>query len=92
MDKLGYLGAPFIPTALFQFTIFALRTYPSQQRKASVAWVLSFFFSLCAFTSDNFIIGATLYPWGYFTYYGWASIPFLVFFLYMLLASLLPIP
>ena len=88
-DKLGYLGAPFIPTALFQFTIFALRTYPSQQRKASVAWVLSFFFSLCAFTSDNFIIGATLYPWGYFTYYGWASIPFLVFFLYMLLASLL---
>ena len=88
-DRLACLGLPFIPTALFQFTIFALRTYPSQQRKAWIAWILSLFFSLWALTSNNFILGAELYPWGYFTYYGWPSIPFLVFFLYMLFASLL---
>jgi RimJ/RimL family protein N-acetyltransferase len=43
-DKLAYLGLPFIPTALFQFTIFALRIYSSQQRKAWTGWILSFFF------------------------------------------------
>jgi hypothetical protein len=86
-DKLACLGLPFIPTALFQFTIFALRTYPSQQQKAWMGWILSSFFSLWALTSDNFIPGATLYPWGYFTYYGWPGIPFLIFFLYMLFAS-----
>ncbi|MDK2897610.1 MAG: hypothetical protein PWP04_1730 [Candidatus Atribacteria bacterium] len=88
-DKLAYLGTSFIPAALFQFTIFALRTYPSQQRTAWTAWILSSFFSICAFTCDNFILGAKLYPWGYFTYTGWIGIPFLVFFLSMLLASLL---
>nr|MBP9015332.1 hypothetical protein [Candidatus Atribacteria bacterium] len=88
--RFAYLaGVPYIATAIFQFTIFVLRTYPSQQRKAWVSWILSFFFSICAFTSDNFIIGATLYPWGYFTYYGWASIPFLVFFIYIMFSSLL---
>jgi len=79
---------PFISTALFQFTIFALRV-PSQQRKAWMGWILSFFFSLCALTSDSFISGVKLHPWGYYPHYEWLSIPFLVFFLYMLLASLL---
>jgi len=87
-SRLAFLGVPFISTSLFQFTIFALRT-SSRQRTAWIAWVFSFFFSLCALVSDNFISGVKLHPWGYYPHYGWLSIPFLVFFLYMLLASLL---
>lgn len=88
-SRLAFLGVPFISTALFQFTIFALRTYSSQQRKAWIGWILSFFFSLLALVSDSFISGVKLHPWGYFPHYEWISIPFLVFFGYMLFASLL---
>ena len=48
--RFAYLaGVPYIPTAIFQFTIFALRTYPSQQRKAWVSWILSCFFRYMGF-------------------------------------------
>lgn len=87
-SRLAYLGATFIPTALFQFAIFALRV-PSQQRKARSGWVLSSFFSILALLSQNFISGVKLYPWGYFPYCGWVIIPYLAFFFYMLLSSLL---
>ncbi|MBP9015836.1 MAG: PAS domain S-box protein, partial [Candidatus Atribacteria bacterium] len=86
-DKFACFGLSFVPTALFQFTIFALRTYPSQQRKARISWILSCFFAIWFLISDNFILGAELYPWGYFTYFGWPSIPFLIFFFYILFAS-----
>ncbi len=88
-SRLAFLGVPFISTALFQFTIFALRTYSSQQRKAWIGWILSSFFSLLALVSDSFISGVKLHPWGYYPHYEWISIPFLVFFGYMLFASLL---
>ncbi len=78
---------PFIATALFQFTIFALRVPSSSEKPGWVGFSLSF--SLCALTSDSFISGVKLHPWGYYPHYEWLSIPFLVFFLYMLLASLL---
>ncbi len=87
-SRWAFWGVPFISTALFQFTIFALRA-SSRQRTAWIAWILSFFFSLCALVSDNFISRVKLHPWGYYPHYEWLSIPFLVFFLYMLLASLL---
>ena len=88
-SRLAFLGVPFVSTALFQFTIFTLRTSSSNQQKAWIGWILSFFFSICALTSDSFISGVKLHFWGYYPHYGWVSIPFLVFFLYMLFASLL---
>ena len=88
-SRLAFLGVPFISTALFQFTIFALRRSPSNQRKAWIGWILSFFFSICALTSDSFISGVKLHFWGYYPNYGWISIPFLIFFFYMLISSYL---
>ena len=88
-SRLAFLGVPFISTALFQFSIFALRAPYSQQQKAWIAWILSFFFSLCALVSESFISGVKLHSWGYYPHYEWISIPFLVFFFYMLLTGLL---
>ncbi|MDD8031896.1 MAG: PAS domain S-box protein [Acidobacteriota bacterium] len=88
-SRLSLLGVPFISTALFQFTIFTLRTSASNQRKAWIGWILSFIFSICALTSDSFISEVKLHAWGYYPHYGWISYPFLIFFFYMLLSTYL---
>ena len=86
-SRLSFIGVSFIPSAFFQFTVFALRTSRSNQKKAWLGWIISFFFAILALTFDEFYSGAELHPWGYFPHYGWPVIPFLIFFFFMLVSS-----
>ena len=86
-SRLSFIGVSFIPSAFFQFTVFALRTSRSNQKKAWLGWIISFFFSAMALTSDRFYSGMQQYGWGYYPRYTWIGIPFLIFFFFMLVSS-----
>lgn len=86
-SRLSFIGVSFIPSAFFQFTIFALRTSRSNQKRARFGWIVSFFFSILALTSDKFYSGMKQYAWGYYPRYTWIGIPFLIFFFFMVLSS-----
>ncbi|HOE14861.1 MAG TPA: PAS domain S-box protein [Candidatus Saccharicenans sp.] len=86
-SRLSFIGVSFIPSTFFQFTIFALRTSRSNQKKAWLGWIVSFFFAILALTSDRFYSGMEQYAWGYYPHYTWLGIPFLIFFFFMLLSS-----
>ncbi len=78
-SRLSFIGVSFIPSAFFQFTVFALRTSLNNRRMARFGWIISFFFAILALTFDEFYSGVELHPWGYFPHYGWLVIPFLIF-------------
>jgi len=86
-SRLSFIGVSFIPSAFFQFTVFALRTSRNNRRLARFGWIISFFFAILALTFDEFYSGMELHPWGYFPHYGWLGIHFLIFFFFMLFSS-----
>lgn len=78
--KLGYLGIPLIPAAVYHFSIMVLQGYPRRRRLVWLIWMLALVFSASALISDDFIRGLFLYGWGYYPNYGWLSVPFFIFY------------
>ncbi len=78
--KSAYLGVPFIPAAIFHFSVAVLRSYPRCKRLVWLSWALSMGFADAIFLSDAFIPGLYRYWWGYYPRYGWLSIPYLLYF------------
>jgi diguanylate cyclase (GGDEF)-like protein/PAS domain S-box-containing protein len=86
----AYLGVPFIPAAIYWFTIEVLRI--EQRRRAAhvLAWSCAAFFSAIAVATDLLIPRVQQYSWGFYPRYAiGVSIPFLLFFFGFLLVSLI---
>jgi diguanylate cyclase (GGDEF)-like protein/PAS domain S-box-containing protein len=87
--RLGYLGVPFIPIAIYQFAV--VETAVERRRRAVlfVGWVVAALFCLAALFTGHWITGVRRFWWGYYPSFGWLSAPFLVFFcaLYLLALS-----
>lgn len=86
--KAAYLGVPWIPAAVYHFTVAVLRVEGRRRRLAWICWGLSAFFSLTILTTGGLITGLYRYPWGYYPRYGWLSVPYLGYFFGALAASL----
>jgi len=86
--KTAYLGVPFIPTAVYHFTISVLRSYKQNRKSVIIGWILSSLFSILAVGTDAMITGVNKYWWGYYPAYGWPGSLFIAFFIVMMLASL----
>jgi len=87
--KAAYLALPFLPSAIFKFTGESLHNnHERYKRFVDLSWVLSSFFVIVILTTNVLIAGLYHYPWGYYPRYGWLSIPFLIFFFGMIMASL----
>lgn len=86
--KAAYLGVPFIPAAVYHFTVSVLRSYSQNRNVVLAGWIISLLFSVLALGTDTMITGVNKYWWGFYPAYGWPGSLFIAFFLVMLLASL----
>ncbi|MGH2567411.1 MAG: PAS domain S-box protein, partial [Bacteroidota bacterium] len=86
--KAGYVAIPFIPAAIYQFTVVELGIHDRQQKGLVAVWLLSFFFSTINLVTDAFIAGVYLSWWGYYPHYGWVGSAFLVFLFTTLFGSM----
>lgn len=86
--RVSYLGIPFIAPAVYWFSLVVLGIQRRFAPVALLAWLGGLFFSVAGISTDALVKGMYLYPWGYYTSYGWLGIPFITFFSGLLLASL----
>ena len=86
-SRAAYLGVPFIPITIYQFTIAVLQIHHARRWFLGAGWALSLAFSVSIFSTDWLIAKVHHFWWGYYPQYGWLSIPYLVFFFgYMILS------
>ncbi len=85
--RVAYLGVPFIPVALYHFTLTLFGKLAGRSVQVTAAWAVGGIFSIVFITTDWLLPGLYLYDWGYYTRYDASSIPFLIFFLFLLSAS-----
>ncbi|RJR16457.1 MAG: sensor domain-containing diguanylate cyclase [Nitrospiraceae bacterium] len=86
--KAAYLGVPFIPAAVYHFTVSVLRSYRQNRKFVLAGWAVSLLFSVIAAGTDMMITGVNKYWWGFYPSYGWPGALFIAFFLVMMLAVL----
>jgi diguanylate cyclase (GGDEF)-like protein/PAS domain S-box-containing protein len=85
--RVAYLGIPFIPVALYHFTLTLFGKVAGRSIQITAAWAVGGVFSVVFITTDWLLSGLYLYDWGYYTRLNAASIPFLLFFFLLLSAS-----
>jgi diguanylate cyclase (GGDEF)-like protein/PAS domain S-box-containing protein len=86
----AYLGVPFIPAAIYWFTIEMLRIEQRRRLINLAAWSIAAFFSAIAAATDIMIPRVQEYWWGFYPRYDTrVSIAFLLFFFGYLVASLI---
>lgn len=86
--KAAHLGVILIPAAVYHFTVTALRIHLEHKVAVWATWITSALFFTAMATSDAFIGQVRRYWWGFYPDYGWLSVPFLVFFFSVMVASL----
>ncbi len=86
--KAAYAFVPFIPSAIYHFTVVVLHTYPRSRLLVRLGWIVSFSFSCVILSTDALIDGLYQYWWGYYPKYGILSAPYLLFFSVMVVMSL----
>ena len=88
-SHLAYLGVPFIPPALYWFTVELLRIDGRRRAVLVGAFSTAAFFSAIAVTTDQLIPNVQQYWWGFYPRYRVStSIPFLTFFFGFLILAL----
>jgi len=86
-SRAAYLGAPFIPITIYQFTVAVLRIDRAKRWFLGTGWALSLVFSISILSTNWLIARVYHYWWGYYPQYGWLSVPYLIFFFgYMILS------
>jgi two-component system cell cycle sensor histidine kinase/response regulator CckA len=77
--KAAYLGVPFIPAALYHFTVSILQAHHQYRKSVLAAWVLSAIFAGIV-VSTNLIIGdVKQFWWGYYGQYRPLSLLYLLY-------------
>ena len=83
-----HLGITLIPASVYHFTVGTLQIYPKHKSRVWLTWLISAVFLMTVLLTDSFISGVYLYWWGYYARYRWLSVPFLIFFFWMMTLSL----
>lgn len=78
--KLAYLAIPFIPSAIYHFSVVVLHLFERRKVLVSMGWMLSAIFAGLSIGSDVLIDHIHAYWWGYYPKYGALGAPFLLFF------------
>ena len=85
--RVEHLGVVFIPSTVFYFTLAVVGRLREMRRFAWVSFALSGLFYLGVVSTDWFVIGVHRDFWGYYPTYGPLSVPFLAFFLGLMVSS-----
>lgn len=85
--RIAYLGIPFIPCALYSFTLTLFGKLETRRWIVSLAWAIGSLFSVTFIATDWFLESPYLYSFGYYTRFKPTSLFFLAFFAILLIAS-----
>lgn len=77
--RLGYLGVPLIPAALYTVTVHILGIADRRRRSLGGAWILAALFVVLTTATDAIITDVTRYSWGYYPLYTPAGLGFIAF-------------
>src|SRR5687767_1438717 len=86
--RAAYLGIPFIPAAVYQFSVSFLGKHQQERFYVWLFWALSLFFAERFVTTDLFLEGVRRHWWGYYPFFTPAGMFFLGYSAVALLASM----
>jgi diguanylate cyclase (GGDEF)-like protein/PAS domain S-box-containing protein len=86
--RAAYLGIPFIPAAIYTFSVTATGTAARRRAAVAAVWLLSALASGLFVGSVAFLEGLYRYPWGYYPRFTRLGLAYVAFFLVVLLMSL----
>jgi PAS domain S-box-containing protein len=86
--KVAYVGIAFIPAAVYNFSALILQDYDKVRKRVLVVWVVSAVFISLIITTDIQFSSLYRYPWGFYPKSNITSIPFIVFFLVVMIVAL----
>ena len=86
--KAAYLGVPFIPAAIYYFTVKVLRLYTQHKKMVWASWLASACFSAVIIGTSWMIQRPYQYWWGFYPKYELISVFYLAYFFGMMLVCL----
>jgi diguanylate cyclase (GGDEF)-like protein/PAS domain S-box-containing protein len=86
--RAAYLGIPFIPAAIYSFTVAATGAQRRRRAVTVAVWALSALGSAVFVGSDAFLEGLHRYPWGYYPRFTRLGLVYVAFFVAVLALSL----
>ena len=87
--RAAYLGIPFIPAAIYSFSVAATGRARRRRAITVAVWALSALASAVFVRSDAFLQGLYRYPWGYYPRFTRLGLLYVGFFVTVLALSLL---
>jgi PAS domain S-box-containing protein len=86
--KAAYIGIGSIPAAVYNFCALVLQDYERLRKRVLTVWMLSALFITLILTTDIQFTSLYHYGWGYFPRSGITGIPFILFFLAVMVMAL----
>lgn len=86
-SRTAYLGVPFIPAAVYHFTVSVLQSYGRHRSRVFAGYATAAAFSITIHATPWLMHEVRRFDWGYYPQYDWLGAPYLLFFAGMLLAS-----
>jgi len=87
--KAGYVGIAFVPAVLSSYVSSIVQDYESVKTRLSTYWSLSTIFLVLILLTDIQFSSLRHYSWGYYPQYGLTSLPFILYFFWVTLESLI---
>ena len=86
--RAAYLGIPFIPAAIYSFTVAATGTGRKRRPVVAAIWLVSALASAVFVGTRAFLEGLYRYPWGFYPRFTRLGLAYVAFFVAVLLLSL----
>lgn len=86
--KFGYLGIAFVPAVVSSYISSIVQDYEKVKIRLPAYWSLSTIFLVLILATDLQFSSLHHYSWGYYPRYGLTSLPFILFFFWVILESI----
>ncbi len=86
--KFGYVGIAFIPAVVSSYISSIVQDYEKAKVRLLLYWALSTIFLVLILSTDMQFSSLRHYSWGYYPRYGLSSLPFILFFFWVILESI----
>ena len=86
--KFGYVGIAFIPAVVSSYISSIVQDYEKAKVRLLLYWALSTIFLVLILITDMQFSSLRHYSWGYYPRYGLSSLPFILFFFWVILESI----
>jgi PAS domain S-box-containing protein len=86
--KFGYVGVAFVPSVVCSYISSIVQDYEKVKIRLPIYWGLSTVFLVLILITDMQFSSLRHHSWGYYPVYGMSSLPFIIFFFWVILESI----